>query len=259
MIACTGNRICTRGVRRAGLPPPTDHTNGSVAVSWKGLSQNARKRVELAVAVSQEKLLAAHVDHALDLIALVDRQVNFTDALEIYARLLRLDEDEARNISTRTLAILGEKAVHQSDWVAPEPPPPPEPEENAEPTRSVFGQLRHRLRGRVNEDLRRRIEFIAARTEVSLLDTHVENALHFVDFLDSEVNERQAVDLYLDALDVRDAIAEVVYYLTLARLADDLLPPHGAGLASIQDRSGSDARDTDAPGRTTPSGTPPPA
>jgi hypothetical protein len=204
-------------------------------VSWKGLSQNARKRVELAVAVSQEKLLAAHVDHALDLIALVDRQVSFTDALEIYARLLRLDEDEARNITTRTLAILGEKVEHQTDWVMPEPAPPSEAEDPAESGRSVFGQLRQRLRGRVNEDLRRRIEFIAARTEVSLLDTHVDNALHFVDFLDSELNEREAVEMYLDALDVRDAIAEVVYYLTLARLADDLLPPHGSGLAAIQD------------------------
>jgi hypothetical protein len=211
-------------------------------VSWKGLSQNARKRVELAVAVSQEKLLAAHVDHALDLIALVDRQVSFTDALEIYARLLRLEEDEARNITTRTLAILGEKVEQQGDWVIPEPAPPPETEASpAETGRSVFGQLRNRLKGRVNEDLRRRIEFIAARTEVSLLDTHVDNALHFVDFLDSELNEREAVELYLDALDVRDAIAEVVYYLSLARLADDLLPPHGSGLAAIQDHQGPSA------------------
>jgi hypothetical protein len=207
-------------------------------VSWKGLSRNARKRVELGVAVSQEKLLSAHVDHSLDLIALVDRQVSFTDALEIYGRLLRLDEDEARNITTRALAVLGEKVEQHGDWVAPEPPAVPERDDSAETGRSVFGQLRQRLRGRVNEELRRKIEFVAARTEAALLDTHVENALHFVDFLDGEVNEREAVELYLDALDVRDAIAEVVYYLTLSRLADDVLPAHGSGLAALQERSG---------------------
>jgi hypothetical protein len=203
-------------------------------VSWKGLSPSARKRVELAVAVSQEKLLATHVDHALDLIALVDQQVSFSDALEIYARLLRLGEDEARNITTRTLAILGQKVEIQGDWITAEPLPAPDNDEDAEPGRSVFGQLRHRLRGRVNEDLRRRIEFIAARTEVALLHTHVDNALHFVDFLEPEMNERQGIELYLDALDVRDAIAEVVYYLSLASIADQILPPHGSGISALR-------------------------
>lgn len=211
--------------------------NGSVTVSLKGLSQSARKRVELAVAVAQEKLLATHVDHALDLIALVNKDVTFTDALEIYSRLLRLEEDEARNIATRTLAVLGEKVVQDGEWPEPEPAPPPEAEADDESSRSVFGNLRQRLRGRVNEELRRRIELVAARTEVALLHAHVDNALHFVDFLDSEINERQAVELYLDALDVRDSVAEVVYYLSLARIADDILPPHGTGLDAARRRA----------------------
>lgn len=206
-------------------------------MSLKGLSQSARKRVELAVAVAQEKLLATHVDHALDLIALVNKDVSFTDALEIYSRLLRLEEDEARNITTRTLAVLGEKAEQDGEWPEPEPAPAAEPDGDEELSRSVFGNLRQRLRGRVNEELRRRIELVAARTEVALLHTHVDNALHFVDFLDSEINERQAVELYLDALDVRDSVAEVVYYFSLARIADDILPPHGTGLAAARKRA----------------------
>jgi hypothetical protein len=207
-------------------------------VSLKGLSQAARKRVELGVAVSQEKLLAAHVDHALDLIALVNQDVSFTDALEIYGRLLRLDEDQERNIGTRTLAIVGEKGAIQTGWSEPEPAPRGDADAGEDAGRSLFGQLRHRLRGRVNEDLRRRIEFVAARAEVALLHTHVDNALHFVDLLDNETNERHAIELYLDALDVRDAIAEVVYYMCLARMADEILPPHGSGLATARERAG---------------------
>lgn len=209
-------------------------------MSWKGLSQAARKRVELAVAVGQEKLLSTHVDHALDLIALVNRDVTFTDALDIYARLLRLDEDEARNIGTRALAILGEKKADRSSaWPdATRSRPTDDLDTDEDSGRSFFWHFRQRLRGRVNEELRRRIEFVAARTEVALIHTHVDNALHFVEFLDSEMNERQAVELYLDALDVRDAIAEVVYYITLARIADDILPAHGAGLAAVKDRDG---------------------
>ncbi len=210
----------------------------------KGLSEAARKRVELAVAVTQEKLLATHVDHSLDLIALVDDQVSFSDALEIYSRLLRLDEDEAQNIGTRSLAILGEKADEKGAWPEPRPAPTPAPEpESEDGTRvasrwSLFGNLRNRLRGRVNEDLRRKIELIAARTEVALIRTHVENAVHFVNILKDEMEEKEAVELYLDALDVRESIAEVTYYLTLSRLADDILPEHGSGLAAARKEAG---------------------
>ena len=218
----------------------------------KGLTEGARKRVELAVAVAQEKLLSAHVDHALDLIALVNEEVSFTDALDIYTRLLRLDEDEAQNISTRALAILGKKAEETHEFpkeAAPQPEEEVEGEgEDERSGRSIFGQFRQRLRGRVKEGLRRRIEFIAARTEVALIQTHVDNALHFVDFLEGEVNEREAVELYLDALDVRESIAEVVYYLALSRMADDILPAHGSGIAAAREEAGLPAHD-DAAGR----------
>lgn len=197
-----------------------------------GLSESARKRVELAVAVAQEKLLADHVDHALDLVALVNEDVSFTDALEIYTRLMRLDEDEAQNVSTRALAILGERAEEAGSLPAPERDTAGEESSNG----SWLSQLRDRVRGRVNEDLRRRVELIAARTEVSLIHTHVDNALHFVEFLgeEDEVDEQKAVELYLDALDVRESIAEVTYYMALSRIADEVLPEHGSGLAAAR-------------------------
>jgi len=198
-----------------------------------GLSDSARKRVELAVAVAQEKLLSDHVDHALDLVALVNDDVTFSSALSIYTRLMRLDEDEAQNVRTRALAILGKKADEQGslpDRVEGEP-------EERPAGRSWFGGLTSRLKGRENEELRRRIELIAARTEVALVNTHVDNALHFVGFLRNEddVDDQKAVELYLDALDVRESIAEVTYYLTLSRIADDILPAHGSGLAGVRE------------------------
>lgn len=216
----------------------------------KGLSGAARKRVELAIAVAQEKLLATHVDHALDLIELVDEDVSFSNALDIYTRLLRLDEDQSANIRTRALAILGEKAEETREW-----PRDPEPREREQEEasregvgRGFFGQIRQRLRGRENESLRRRIELIAARTEVALVRTHVDNALHFVDFLEGEVHDREAIELYLDALDVRDSIAEVTYYFALARLADRELPPHGSGLGNVREKAGL-SRSEEASGR----------
>jgi hypothetical protein len=188
------------------------------------ISEPMRRRVELAIAVSQERLLSTHVAHALRLIQLVGDQVPFENALNIYTRLLRLTDDEARVITTRALATLGERAARSDVWR--EPPVEPEVEEEPEAKRpfSFMNLMRQRLRGRVNDDLRRWVELAAARTEVALLETHVENALNFVELLEKELPLTEGVELYLDALEVRESIAEVAYYLALGRLADRYLP-----------------------------------
>ena len=190
--------------------------------SSRDLSESMRRRVELAIAVAQERLLSTHVDHALRLIQVVGDQVPFEKALGIYTRMLRLSDDESRVITTRALAILGEQSTGIDDFVEPavETTEPGE----VESTRSFLRNMRQRLRGRVKDDLRRWVELAAARTEVAILNTHVENALNFVELLDKEQQPGEAVELYLDALEVRESVAEVTYYLVLARIADEELP-----------------------------------
>lgn len=187
----------------------------------KGLSLAARRHVEIAIAVAQERLLSTHVEHALELIELVGDQVPFDDALEIYNRLLRITPEEERIITTRALAILGEREGQPQGWA--------ERMANADAAAangggSIFSNLRQRLRGRVNDELRHWIELEAARTEVALLHTHVANAINFVEILQNEMPLTEATELYLEALDVRDSIAEVVYYITLARLNGSIIP-----------------------------------
>jgi hypothetical protein len=191
----------------------------------KDLSEPMRRRVELAIAVAQERLLSTHVDHALRLIQLVGDKVPFENALGIYTRMLRLSDDEARVITTRALAILGEQVVDQGkpspDWTEGRGEAPAEGEETQ---RSFMRNMRQRLRGRVNDDLRRWVELSAARTEVAILNTHVENSMNFMELLDKEQPPAESVELYLDALEVRESMAEVTYYIALSRLADEQLP-----------------------------------
>ena len=189
--------------------------------SSNDLSDSIKRRIELAVAVAQERLLATHVRHALELIQIVGEQVPFENALAIYTRMLRLSEDESRVITTRALATLGEQGVQGEVW--PELTAEQAPEAR-EPRKSFMNLMRSRLRGRVNDDLRRQVELAAARTEVAILNTHVENALQFVELLDAEMPYIEAVELYLDSLQVRDSIAEVTAYMALARLANEHLP-----------------------------------
>jgi hypothetical protein len=191
--------------------------------SSKDVSEPMRRRVELAVAVAQERLLSTHVDHALKLIQLLGERVPFENALGIYVRLLRLSDDEARVITTRALAILGERAASSDEW--PELVTASEMREaQAAGGRGFLRNMRQRMRGRVKDDLRRWVEMMAARTEVAILDTHVTNAVDFVEMLEKEQPAAESIDMYLESLEVRDSIAEVTYYLALSRLADKTLP-----------------------------------
>jgi hypothetical protein len=192
--------------------------------SSRDLSETLRRRVELAVAVAQERLLSTHVDHALRLIQLVGEQVPFENALGIYTRMLRLSEDEARVITTRALAILGEQGTDPSKWIETPAPETFTPPEDGHTRRNFLRIMRQRLRGRVKDDLRRWVELAAARTEVALFQTHVENARNFAELLEKELPASEAVELYLDALEVRESVAEVTYYTALARVADETLP-----------------------------------
>jgi hypothetical protein len=191
--------------------------------SSKDLSEAMRRRVELAIAVAQERLLSTHVDHALRLIQLVGEQVPFENALGIYTRMLRLSDDEARVITTRALAILGEQ-VSETDsptWTEARGEPVPDSDGSQ---RSFLRNMRQRMRGRVKDDLRRWVELTAARTEVAILNTHVENAMNFIELLEKEQPPAESVELYLDALEVRESVSEVTYYTALARIADQELP-----------------------------------
>ncbi|MEO5509377.1 MAG: hypothetical protein ABIV28_07045 [Longimicrobiales bacterium] len=193
--------------------------------SSKDLSEGTRRRVELAIAVSQERLLNTHVEHALRLIRLVANKVPFENALGIYTRLLRLSDDEARVITTRALATLGEQAARSDVW--PELVTKAEAQEVADESttpRNFLKNMRSRMRGRVKDDLRNWVELSAAKTEVAILETHVDNALSFVELLDKDQAFSESVELYFDALEVRESMAEIAYYVALARIADRELP-----------------------------------
>jgi hypothetical protein len=201
--------------------------------SSKDLSEPLRRRVELAIAVAQERLLSTHVNHALGLIQLVGEQVPFENALNIYTRMLRLSDDEARVITTRALAILGERAAETEEWPEFAQDAPADKSSNGESARRKFmDTFRQRLRGRVKDDLRRWVELVAARTEIAILDTHVDNAMNFVELLESELTFNESVELYLEALEVRESIAEVAYYMALTRLSEQYLPKGAANAPS---------------------------
>src|SRR5690606_34219222 len=80
------NGSCTLAHSKSELRDPRRCRSDKVKnpFSSKDLSEATRRRIELAIAVAQERLLSTHVDHALRLIRLVGEQVPFENALGIY-------------------------------------------------------------------------------------------------------------------------------------------------------------------------------
>lgn len=196
----------------------------------KSSSRSLQRQVDLTTAVCQERLLATHVRHVLALVDLVSDRLAFDDALDIYVRILRLTPEQARNIGSRALAELGRRGG--SPVTTPPPAPAPEPEPEDDPARShagrsdaLFSRLRRRVRGRVQDELRERINLAAARTEDALLETHVHNALNFTKALSAELSASEAIETYLETMMLPEGVADVIYNRALRLIADKVLPP----------------------------------
>ncbi|HLM69653.1 MAG TPA: hypothetical protein VK358_19075, partial [Longimicrobium sp.] len=90
---------------------------------------------------------------------------------------------------------------------------------------AIFGRVRRRIRGRVHDQLRDRINLAAARAEDSLFNTHVDNALIFSRALADEVPLHEAVDLYLEIMVIPEGVSDVIFNRALRIVADDVLAP----------------------------------
>ena len=209
------------------------------------VSRATQRQIDLTTAVCQERLLSTHVRHVLALVDLVSDQLQFDSALDIYARILRLTPEQARNVGSRALAALGRRSglseVDELNLDLGEDDPADEAG-LAEGTGgdgggrfdAVFSRVRRRIRGRVKDDLRQTINLAAARAEDSLFETHVQNALVFGKALAEEVPLHEAVDLYLDVMAIPEGVSDVIFNRALRRVADDELPPlhEGAPVAA---------------------------
>lgn len=195
-------------------------------------SRVQQRQVDLTTAVCQERLLTTHVRHVLALVDLVADRLPFDDALDIYVRVLRLTAEQARNVGSRALAALGRREglpVTEEEFADEEYPLESDEVEKVrgEGSRSaaVFARLRRRIRGRVEDDLRHRINLAAARAEDAIFDAHVDNALTFGKALAEEAGLPEAVELYLETMTIPEGYADVIYNRALRTVADEILPP----------------------------------
>lgn len=175
-----------------------------------------RAELEIATAIARERLLETHVIHLLELIHAVDGQISPTRVIALYVRLHSVDPETARMIGGKTLAALGERREAAGGLQLA---PAQAQTEVWDSPLSLFTEIRLRLRGRVNLELRQKVEFHTGRTQIAFLHVHVDNALRFVRIMTPASSIASAVQLYAELVEARKSVAETVYFLTLDRLS----------------------------------------
>jgi hypothetical protein len=70
------------------------------------LSPDARKRLLLVAARSEEAIVETHVANLLDLLETLEDEVDFDRAIEIYSEMMSLEESRSSAVTNRLLARL---------------------------------------------------------------------------------------------------------------------------------------------------------
>ena len=86
----------------------------------------------------------------------------------------------------------------------------------------------------------RRVRLAQARAEESIIRTHVDNALMFVDTLAEDMSFDRAIDAYIREMSISEPLASVVATRTLVILGQDLVPYRRRAVAG-------DAQPTEGP------------
>ena len=174
--------------------------------------------VHVEFAVMRQRFAEVHLAAAVAVIERAAGAVEAPRALDIYGRLHHLGEDEFQVLKNGVLAHYGRAAQG-----AGEKPPTTfvaiTGDVEWDVTASLFHRVRKRLAGRRHVELRHWIELHTGRTEMRLLRLHVEGALRVVELL-PEASVMESVQRYVEAMHVRDGLAEAVYIGVLDRLFD---------------------------------------
>jgi hypothetical protein len=156
--------------------------------------------------------MEVHFRYAMELVDHTQPELDVSRSLDIYLRLHGLRGPDADGLAHRVLLALGRRAT-PAQFSGPESG---EASRSKTP-QSIVGQIRRRLRGRMNTDLREWVEYHTGRAETEVLGAHVDNALQFIKLLTPALAMAEAVALYAEELVVPSRMTETIYYLALAR------------------------------------------
>jgi hypothetical protein len=99
------------------------------------------------------------------------------------------------------------------------------------------------FRRKIEPAAERRVRLAQARAEESIIRTHVDNALMFVDTLADDMSFDRAIDAYIREMSIPEPLASTVATRTLVVIGQDLVPYRRRAVAGDSDAAQAPADD----------------
>lgn len=189
-------------------------------------------RREAVLAAARERVYTTYARQAIELVGIIGNRLPAGRVIQVFTRLHSLDARDSSIIRMRVLAALAETMfANGGREVIGEQPAAAAPQ--AADQNSLLSALIHR---RADRELRCLMEQHRARTEAVLMWTHVDNAVGFAQFFGERDTYPQAISDYLEAAELRPALAPAVFSFALERLSRDQFPA-STGVSTLGNRS----------------------
>jgi hypothetical protein len=160
-----------------------------------------RRRLALVLASCESLIVQANVEEALEFLQQTERELSFEDAFAIYFRLVGVPTRIQNAVTIHTLSRIGGEAELEAVLDAA-------PEERARGLRA----LARRLQGRRRESLRNEVEMATTRARARVRGSYLDGANRTVESLRDIVSTAEAVQYFIDALQLGQGWAELVFH-----------------------------------------------
>lgn len=162
-----------------------------------------RRRVLLALGSVEDRLLAAQAEAGAAFVREVSDELPVEQAVPIFLRIVEVPDRHHDTVARQTLAL-----VEQSDAIR---------NLDAEYGSDDFlSRVLRRLGGRRQDALRARVAANTARARDVTRSIYVQGAHEIIEILNGVLQPAEAVQLYVEALEIPPEWAEVIFHETIA-------------------------------------------
>lgn len=169
-------------------------------------SPGLRRRLSLALARAEHGLTEAHASAAAVFLRETADVLPPERAIRVYFRLAEVPPRLEPWVRVQAFAVLAGGG------------PLPAPRGGYEDGTGLLDPVRRRIRGRQDDELRRRVEQVVHTARNNVESTYLDGATSMASLLDGVVPPAEAVQIYLDALEVEPEWAARIFHQAMAEV-----------------------------------------
>jgi hypothetical protein len=173
------------------------------------LPPEAQRRLTLTLATAEERLIEVHTEAAREFVRVTQDELPYDRGLEIFFRLTATPARIREAVAVQTLASLAKEPTASTPLL-----------DIGTGLRGFIQEFVRRLQGRRAEGLRTRVGRAAAAARDRIKGAYLQGASLVVQELKGEVEPAEAVQAYIEALDIGPGWGERIFHEAVAAMGD---------------------------------------